>query len=214
MTGHRGGWDKWKWSTSVAGLLLVLGPASAFAGGVATGVLYEVLESPPAHAAPMGPIPGVYIPGAGERQAQATETGKLTGTGSLAFLTGDIQAQASSWVPFDPATWKFGSNGTVSGLFHVDGPAGLVAAKFEGTIDLSLLTSCPCPFAPTGGTWATLGKSKTSGYFHGVFLVPFEAAPGLWAYYNVTTGYLELVEADERGKDGAPLVKLLVTFWQ
>lgn len=203
----------------VVGLLLALSPAVGRAQtGVATGTLHEVRESPPAHAAPGGPtIPGAFPPGIGGRLAQATQSGSLVGSGSLKFLTGDIEIQAQSRIPVDPTTGAFGA-GTVSGVFHVDSGTGIVTAKFGGMLDLSLLTSTlcdgkPCPFAPTDGTWFTLGKNKTSGDYTGIFLLPFEIAPGIWAYLNPSAG-LEFLTPDDFGKDGTPLVKFLVTLFQ
>jgi hypothetical protein len=213
---------RWRRALSLllAGSLGVLAPATPTwaATGLAQGVLYETLENPPAHAAPLGPLPGTYNPATGERQAQASETGTLQGTGTLGSLTGSIQVHAGSRVPFDPTTATFGAGGTVSGVFQLDGPAGAVVGKLNGTLDLSLLTSTacagkPCPFAPTNGQWVTLGQTKMQGQFVGLFLLPFELQPGLWAYWSPTTG-LEFVQPSEWSQDGAPLVKLSVTLWQ
>lgn len=208
----------------VAALLLALTPATALAWtGVSQGVLLEVLESPPAHAAPGGPtIPGAFPPGIGGRLAQATEAGTLVGSETLAFLTGDIEVHAQSRIPVDPATGGFGvgSVGTISGVFHVDNGGGVVTGKLEGTLDLTgaVCGRQPCPLAPTNGTWATLGKTKTSGLFSGVFFIPFQI-PGLPGWFYLTpdpvTGlpFTQLLPS-EFGKDGTPLVKLLVTLYQ
>jgi len=208
-----------------AGLLLGFGSATAWAqSGVAQGVLYETLESPPAHAATMGPLPGVYNAGTGERMAEAKETGDIQGWGSLAGFSGEMVVQGQSRVPFDPTTGQFGS-GTVSGVFHIDNATGPgIAGKLDGSLNLSLLTStengCPCPLAPTSGTWSTLGKDKTSGVFQGVFLLPFQhpLAPELgWLYLELDpatgqpTGGVTPVQPSEF-KDGVPLVKLVVAL--
>ena len=95
---------RWMIGLVLAGALLALSPATALAqSGVAQGVLYEVLEAPPAEFTPSGAriMPGVILP-IGIRLAQATETGTLQGSGTLEFLTGSVTVQAQSRVPVDP----------------------------------------------------------------------------------------------------------------
>jgi len=207
---------RWMIGLVLAGALLALSPATALAqSGVAQGVLYEVLEAPPAEFTPSGAriMPGVILP-TGQRLAQATETGTLQGSGSLAFLTGAVSVHAQSRVPVDPVT-GFGV-GKVNGKFLVN----TVSGKFEGQLDLSPLTSTncagkPCPFAPITGSWSAVnGDEKTSGLFSGIFLVPFEVGPGSWAYLNPTTGQIQPLQPNEFDKNGSPLVKLLITLVQ
>lgn len=216
---------KWKPGVLLVGALLALNPASGLAQtsvsatGVAQGVLYETLEAPPAEFTPSGAriMPGVILPSSLERLAQAKEAGTLAGSGTLEFLTGNVTVTAQSRVPFDPATSSFGV-GKVNGTFSVNGGGGAVAGKLDGQLDMSPLTSTncggPCPFALTNGMWSTQGATSTSGTYSGVFLVPFEAGSGVWAYLNPATGQIEPLQAHEYGNDGTPLIKLLVTLTQ
>ena len=202
--------------------VLALSPSPSLAEtvtGTAQGVLYEVLEAPGAEFTPSGAriMPGVILP-SGDRLAQAEEAGTLSGSGTLAFLTGDVTVNAQSRVPFDPAT-GFGV-GTADGYFRVSNTGGTVTGKLEGQLNMSLLTSTqcggnPCPFAPITGMWSTLGDDRSNGMFSGVFLVPFEAAPGTWAYLNPSTRQVELLQPHEFDtKTGSPLIKLFVTLYQ
>jgi len=197
---------------ALVGSVLAL-PPLATAQNFAQGTLYEVLESPPAHAAPGGPqLPGTFPPGLGGRLAQGTEAGTVQGFGSLAFLGGAWQIHAQSRVPVDPATGAFGAGG-VNGVFLIHGQqGGVVNGKLSGTLDLSGL---PVPLAPTQGEWQTLGRDRRSGHFTGIFLLPFQI-PGLagWFYLDPATGFTTptAVLPNEFNRRGEPLVKLLLTL--
>lgn len=180
----------WMVGLLATGLLLALSPAAVQAvctvpdgaNGALSGTLLEVMESPPAHAAPGGPtLPGAFPPGIGRqlsafvaRLAQATEVGRLEGCGSLTDLTGDWEFHAQSRIP---VTDGLLGTGTIKGVFQGDTDSnGVVAAKFTGL--LQFINACggsppgPCPFAFTGGTWNTVGKARRAGQFAGTALVP------------------------------------------
>ncbi|MBI4610285.1 MAG: hypothetical protein HY726_14900 [Candidatus Rokubacteria bacterium] len=208
---------RWMIGLLVASGVLVLSPVTTLAQtGVAQGVLYEVLEAPPAEFTPSGAriMPGVILP-IGIRLAQATETGTLQGSGTLEFLTGSVTVQAQSRVPVDPDT-GFGT-GQVDGKFFVN----TVSGKLKGQLDLSPLTSTncaggPCPYAPITGSWSTVnGAQKTSGLFSGIFLIPFQVS-GVWYYLDPSTGLTTTtpLQPNEFDKNGSPLIKLHVTLFQ
>jgi hypothetical protein len=204
------------WGTVILmGALLTLTPTIARGQDSASGTFHEVLESPPAHAAPGGPtLPGAFPRGLGGRLAQATEAGVVQGFGSLAFLTGDWEIHAQSRIPFDPAT-GFGV-GDVSGIFIVtDRSGGVVTGKLNGTLDLSLLnTSPPTPLASTQGAWHTLGRTRRDGNFSGTFFLPFQVN-GVWFYLNATSPFTRAPEpllSSEFSRRGEPLVKLVLSL--
>jgi hypothetical protein len=203
-----------------AALLLALGPASASAlacpltGNVATAVLYETLESPPAGAAPLGPLPGTYIVATGERLAEAREAGTIQGCNGLAFMTGAFDLQGQSRVPFDPITVSFGT-GSVSGVFQIDTvTGGGVAGKLLDGSVLDLSTIFLTGTAPVYGTWSTLGKNKVTGTFSGVFLMPFQipGMEGWFYYYDPLTNVGPVPVQSTEFNNGVPLVKLVVTL--
>ncbi len=206
-----------------AALLTVLGllmPSLALAQTpVAFGVLLEVLESPPAHAAPGGPtMPGTFPPGIGGRLAQATLVGSLDS--SLALLNGEVELHAQSRVPFDPATgWGVG---TITGVATIDsGADGVVVAKLDGFLSF-VPFNAGAPLAPTWGNWSTLGKNRTGGTFFGAALVPFPCPSwsGLSGFCYLTldaagtpNGVTPLT-AEDFNKQGVPVAKFLITLFQ
>ncbi len=177
----------------VTGALLALVPAAAMAScplptlqglvyvnGTASGALLEVLESPPALAAPGGPtMPGAFSPGIGgqfgtfaARIAEATESGSLSGCGTLSGLSGNIEVHAQSRIPLT-ATGL--GTGTISGAFQIRGAGnGATAGSLDGALSFVSNEACggPCPLALASGTWNTLGRNRTAGGFAGVALVP------------------------------------------
>lgn len=206
----------WKLALLVA-VLLAVAPTTALAQTpVAGGILLEVLESPPPHAAPGGPtMPGTFPPGIRGRLAQATLVGSLAG---IPLLTGEFELHAQSRVPFNPTTgWGVG---TISGVGTIDSDAdGVLVAKLDGSLDFRLFNQ-EVPLAPTGGTWKTLGKVRMSGTFAGVALVPFPCEFGfgfcyltLDAFGNPTGGVTPLA-ASEFNKHGVPVAKFLFTLFQ
>lgn len=207
----------------LVGLLLL--PSLAVAQtGVASGALLEVRESPPPQAVGAGPdMPGNFPTGIGGRLAEATEVGSLAGSGTLAFLTGQVELHAQSRIPFDPVT-GFGV-GTIAGVFNIDnGSNGAVVGKIDGSLDFTLFNPTPenplgVPLAPTAGSWTTLGKNRTGGGFKGVALVPFACPLGFGACYleldadgNPTGGLTPLT--DNEFMDGVPLAKFMFTLFQ
>lgn len=213
----------WKFGLLAIGLLIALSPAIALAlTPVAGGILLEVLESPPPHAAPGGPtMPGTFPPGIGGRLAQATLVGSLAG---IPLLTGEVELHAQSRVPFNPTTgWGVG---TISGVATIDSDAdGVLVAKLDGSLDFRLFNPTAAnplgvPLAPTGGTWKTLGKVRTGGSFAGVALVPFPCALGFGFCYltvdaaGTPTGGVTALDANEFNKHGLPVAKFLITLFQ
>jgi hypothetical protein len=206
---------------ATAAALITLPVPAAAQTGVAHGILYEILEAPTGEFQTNGArqMPGVFKPGPDtfERLAQATERGFVQGQGTLEWMTGELIVQAQSRIPFDPETGTFGV-GTAAGTFRLTSTTGQrTVADFEGLLDLSMFTStengCPCPLAPVQGTWKTRGNKQTGGVFEGVFLMPFEIATDVYAYYNPNSGSIEPLEAHEYDRHG-PLVKLLVGIAQ
>ncbi len=165
----------------VAAVLLLLGPAAAFAQCISpnsiSGILTETMENPPAQAPPLGPLlAGTFANGS--RQAQATELGVLAhGCGSLVSLAGNITVQAGSNVPVT----AFGLGvGSISGTFGVDTASGHVQGQLSGVLDFTPTNSnkadCsgkPCPWVYASGNWSAHGQSDQSGAFSGLALVPF-----------------------------------------
>lgn len=173
-----------KFGFLAAGLLLIAAPAFADCGGAngtLSGILLEVHESPPQHAAPGGPtMPGAFSPGIGQqlggvvaRIAEATEVGSVVGCGTLDALTGAIEFHAQSRIPF--AADGLPQPGVINGVFQIDAASGAnLVGKISGTLAFVIDPACggTCPLATVSGVWNTLGKNRTAGQFGGVAFVP------------------------------------------
>jgi hypothetical protein len=200
----------------VAGVLLALSPAAAWAqvtaSGTAHATLYEVMEAPPPRPS-TGGLAGVFIPGPGgsvTRLAQATESGTVgAADGSLAaWSDGQMEAQAQSRVDL------FTGSGPFAAIFSIDGQAnGKTVGKAKGTLNLSPMLDPvnPLPLAFLLATWSTLGAPSTrqSGSVEGVVYLPF--ACGGTACYLGLDG-LPTPLAPNEFKDGVPLVKFVLDY--
>lgn len=217
----------------LGGLLVVPSPAAASCpslsgpapNGSVVGVLTEVLESPPAHAAPGGSmLPGAFPPGIGGRLAEATEVGTFSqGCGTLSGFVGNVEFHGQSRIAIN-ASGQLDS-GPISAVFQIrNGSKGAIVGKLDGTLDFSPTTStsggCPCPFVNIFGSWSTLGKNRTNGTFMGFALIPVEVSPGTFAYFDPTgflagtPGFVSLGPDDFSEQFATALAKFVFTLSQ
>jgi len=210
MKSHRG--SHWKAAFVAAGLLMLVGPAAAFAQcpvplaqpatsspGSILGVLRETRERLSLNMDDPSPLnQGKFVDGF--RVANATEVGTLVaGCGTLAGFNGTITVLATSKIPMNVAT--DGANlgiGPIEGTFRIDSTLGRINGQLHGILDFvptnSSVQLCggPCPFVTTSGSWKSVDTRRgididKGGSFAGVALVPFQhPANGAWLYLDPT----------------------------
>jgi hypothetical protein len=204
--------SQWKATWVAAALLLLVGPAAAFAQcpvplaqpavsapGSILGILRETRERLKVNMNDPSPLnQGTFVDG--YRVANATEVGTLVaGCGTLEGFSGTITVQATSKIPMNVGA--DGANlgiGPIQGTFNVDSTLGRINGQLSGILDFvptnSSVQLCggPCPFVTTAGTWKSNGKKRgididKVGSFAGVALVPFQhPANGAWLYLDPT----------------------------
>lgn len=203
--------------------------------GSVLGIMSETMESPPAQAAPGGPLlAGTFPRGLGVRLAQATEQGVfLNGCGTLESFNGTVTVHAQSRVPVLAMTSLYIDLGvgSIKGNFDISSTtAGNISGKLDGTLDFSLtnhnVQACPtpsgglgpCPIVNASGTWTANGVDP-AGAFAGVALVPFPCgAPSGLCYFDPTGaiggGVVPLDPSKDFDLHGAPQAKFIITLFQ
>jgi hypothetical protein len=231
----------WKAAWVAISLLVLLGPAAAFAQcavplaqpavsstGSILGVLRETRERLGASMQDASPLnQGQFVDGF--RVANATEAGSLVyGCGTLAGFAGEIKVQATSKVPMNVAAANSNPNlgiGPITGTFKIDSAQGRINGRLNGVLDFvptnSSVQLCggPCPFVTTSGSWKTSGLDK-AGSFAGVALVPFQdPGSGAWIYLDPTGVLMHGINAfvpltaEDFNTDGLPEAKFIINLF-
>jgi hypothetical protein len=228
MKSQRGPTSSWKRFVIAAAFVAGVMPGVALADdcasgadGMITGVLTETMESPPAQAAPGGPLlAGTFPPGQGVRLAQATENGVLAnGCGSLISLEGQIVVHAQSRVALTSAGL---GTGPIGGTFSIATETGNISGKLTGTLDFTPTNNNVPIVYVNDGFWSTQGPDGLQGGFSGVALVPFPCGGETWCYYDPTgvltadgkPGYVFLDPASDFDQHGSPEAKFIITLFQ